>query len=94
MKNPDELDELFSRLRTTPPAADPAQIAPGFETRVLARVRATRAPDAATWFWRWSVVFSIATAACLALVVQNYNDLVDESLSALDGGTMVLDWLP
>lgn len=93
MKNPDELDELFSRLRATPPAADPAQVIHGFETRVLARVRTARAPEATTWFWRWSVVFSIATAACLVLVVQNYIELTDASLAALDDGTMLLDWL-
>jgi hypothetical protein len=93
MKNPDEFDELFSRLRATPPPADPAQVTHGFETRVLARVRATLAPEAATWFWRWSVVFSIATAACLVLVVQNYNELTDASLAALDEDTMLLDWM-
>jgi hypothetical protein len=93
MQNPDDFNELFSRMRATPPPVDPALVSRGFETRVLARVRATRAPEAATWFWRWSIVFSLATAACLTLVVQNYNDLTDASLAALDGGTMLLGWL-
>jgi hypothetical protein len=89
----DELNELFTHLRAAPPAADPARIAPGFESRVLARVHeAAPAPDALRWFWRWSAIFGVAAAICMMLVIQNYNALNDDSLAALDDSGEILDW--
>jgi hypothetical protein len=89
-----DLHQLFTQLREAPPAADidPTRVAPGFEARVLARMRETAAPDALRWFWRWSAVFGAAAAICIVLVIQNYNALNDESLAALEGGSSLLGW--
>jgi hypothetical protein len=98
MKTPDDpsddnLSELFSRLRDVPGAADPARVENGFETRVLARVRAEndRAPDGLRWFWRWSAVFGPAAIICAVLVIRDYNALNDDAFAALDGGVTLLD---
>jgi hypothetical protein len=95
MKRPghdDDLNELFSRMRDAPATADPARVAHGFETRVLARLRPASTPDALRWFWRWSAVFGVTAAICVVLAIQNYNALADDSLVALDGGVTLLGW--
>ena len=94
MKHPDpddDLSELFTHLRAAPSAADPARAAPGFETRVLARVHATAAPDALRWFWRWSAVFGTAAIVCAVLVVQDYRALNDDALVTLEDGVTLVD---
>ena len=88
----DELKKIFAHLREAPPVADPARIAIGFETRVLARTRAAHSPDALRWFWRWSAVFSAAAIACVVLAIHNYNALNDDVFAALDSGISLLDW--
>jgi hypothetical protein len=90
----DELDDLFVHLRGRPTAGDPARVAHGFETRVLARVRAGSAAqsDALRWFWRWSAVFGAAAVVCVVLVAHNYAAFADDALVALDGGATLLDF--
>ena len=94
MNSPDDLDELFSRLRATPPAGDPERVSPGFETRVIARLRtgSPRAGEGLAWFWRWSAIFGTAAVACGVLVFQSYQALLDDSLIALEGGGALLSW--
>lgn len=92
MTSPDDMNELLARLRATPTPADPDRVSPGFETRVLARMRRERNGDGLTWFWRWSAVFGTTAIVCGVFAVQSYNALLDESLTALDGGSSLLTW--
>jgi hypothetical protein len=89
-----DLNGLFARLREAPPPTDPARVALGFETRVLARVRASRAatPETLRWFWRWSAVFGAAAIVCVAVALHSYQSLDLESLAAFDDGLSLLDW--
>lgn len=92
MKSPDDLNELLTRLRDARTPADPDRVSLGFETRVVARLRNDRSNDGLTWFWRWAAVFGSTAIVCGVFAVQSYNAMLDESLTALDGGGTLLSW--
>lgn len=69
MHGDDRLDRLFAAARTAKP--DTARAEYGFETRLLARLRAERRQPAlwAAWTWRLIPAFAVFV---LALGVWNY----------------------
>jgi hypothetical protein len=73
--NDEQLNNLLAGARQSPP--DTARVEFGFETRLLARLRAERKQPVlwAAWTWRLMPAFA---AVVLALGVWNYATLVTE----------------
>ena len=53
-KSDDQLDSLFRAARAAKPDTSPLEY--GFETRLLARLRAERQRGAPWWVWSWRLV--------------------------------------
>lgn len=60
----DKLDKLFAAARTAKP--DTARTELGFETRLLARLRAERTGDASWFAWAWKLA-PVLAAVVVAL---------------------------
>jgi hypothetical protein len=82
MNGNDQLDRLFAAARQSKP--DTARVEYGFETRLLARLRAQREQPALWAAWTWRLVPAFA-AVVLALGVWNYAAPVETDLTALAG---------
>ena len=83
--NNEQLHKLFSRARST--KTDTSRVEYGFETRLLARIRAGRQADV-PWFafaWRLMPVFA---AIVVVLGVWNYADIASD---AADLRTVITD---
>ena len=66
MKSDDKLDRLFSMVREA--ESNPAKLEAGFETRLMARIRARRTPMFwGAWSWRLTPVFMAVVLALGAL---------------------------
>jgi hypothetical protein len=67
--NDDHLDHLFGAARQAKPDTSRAEF--GFETRLLARLRAEREQTAPWFAWMWRLV-PVFAAVVLALGIWNY----------------------
>ena len=76
MHGDDRLDRLFAAAREAEP--DTARIEYGFETRLLARLRAEREEPALWAAWTWRLIPAFA-AVVVALGIWNYAAPVAET---------------
>ena len=81
--NDEQLNKLFAAARQVQP--DPARAEFGFETRLLARLRAERERPALWAAWTWRLMPACA-AVVLVLGVWNYAAPADTDLTAAWAG--------
>jgi len=93
MKPDDSLDELFAAARSAVP--DTARVEYGFETRLLARLRAERADSWLAWGWKLCPYFAALALAAGGWAYAHADSAPDEeSLFAAvkTGGLPVLKY--